>query len=257
MDIKHLPENKNERQFIVVVDDCFLNEQSAQKSPWVLVSDPRVFILNIDDDWEGRTYNKLKNFALLKPGTTLLLASHEESQYIELKQDTDINNILLESAKMRCLIYEEIVKHLGATYIEQEVQESKDQLINGKGNIKKIGMETNGAAKFSKKIKTALYRHSHFPGSSVDIKKANEILIANNLQGDRELKNLINLRNSNNPILSQNISYKAMSEIVSTLEFGLSCGLPGIKAISANIDGVLNIAKETTIHIKITFPEIS
>lgn len=249
---QELPQNPNERKIIVVGDDVFLNRAREEKAVW-LKKNPAVTIVNLEDNWGGSLFEKIAYQCLWHSGRTLLQDPYDTDLYMPLEED-QISDSLLESAKKRYFVFEQVVKNLGALSLTIKEEQSRSSDVKGSvsGNYKVTAASAN--FDISKRLKESIKIHTEFPPeeSKINIPAAVDILTRYNLDSDRELRQLIELRRGDNPISKREVAWAVCSELSGSFSLGVKLSLPGISdggALSAS----LKTAKESALTVCVEF----
>lgn len=234
----------NERKIIIVVDDVLKNKARDEEKKWSDVGfckKHNTVVVNIDDDYEGDLFKKLKGKSLLQPGNTLLQDPYDTDHYMVLKED-NVQNLLLDSANRRWFLFSEIVNALGVKqciYVEEQTQtENKNTTVTHPYGSAKMDIKSNMMSKYSAGLQC--------PGATPNKEMAKTLLVKYHLEDDSILNYLINMRcNQENPLKELAFQFQVCTEMSKVFELAIDINVPGLPKVPwlKKIVGGLNLKR--------------
>ena len=234
----------NERKIIIVVDDVLKNKARDEEKKWSDVGfckQHNTVVVNVDDDYEGDLFKKLKEKSLLQPGNTLLQDPYDTDHYVVLKEG-NVQNLLLESANNRWFRFCEIVNALGVKQcicVEEQTQtENKNTTGTHPYGSAKMDIKSDMMSKYRLELK--------FPGNTPNNEMAKTLLVKYHLEDDRELNSLINMRcNQENPLKKSKVQFQVCTEMSKVFELAIDINVPGLPKVPwfKKIVGGLNLKR--------------
>ncbi|WES64643.1 hypothetical protein P0L94_00905 [Microbacter sp. GSS18] len=118
-----------------------------------------------------------------------------------------------------------VVRLLGAREIKfVEVRmsnESANWVANAMLHLPKLGADAEASKEMKQKLKEKLQARMVFPGSPPDTEGATAYLTKRNLQGDQQMRDLIEMRTGTNPISHYKMTFSGTRESASNFSAGL------------------------------------
>lgn len=256
-----------ERKIIIVVDDVLKNKARDEEKKWSDVEfckQHNTVVVNVDDDYEGDLFKKLKEKSLLQPGNTLLQDPYDTDRYMVLKAGDEQNlldevqNLLLNSANERWLRFNEIVNALGVKQcicVEEQTQtENKNTTVTHPYGSAKMDIKSDMMSKYRLELKS--------PGHTPNKEMAKTLLVKYHLEDDSALNSLINMRcNQENPLKEFGVDFQVCTEMSKVFELAIDINVPSLPKVpwlkkifgGLNLKRTINNNKKSYVSFKLIF----
>ncbi|MDZ8275721.1 hypothetical protein R2Q81_07125 [Microbacterium aquimaris] len=154
-----------------------------------------------------------------------------------------------------------VARLLGATevkFLEATVgSESATWLATAKLGIAKLGMlDAKASTEVQKKLKAKLAGRMVFPGSAPDTDGASAYALRRNLQGDQQIRDLVDMRTGTNPITHYRMTFSGTRESASNFNAGLKLGAAAVSAgvdLGADFSKTVETFRDIDIEVEINF----
>jgi len=182
------------------------------------------------------------------PGTVLVASPYRDGDYAVLDEATERFGLAKWTAVST------LCGLLGAESLEVKVLQEENsharREITGGGGRGPISVKATGKSTALDKFEGQMSLVDKFPGGPADIPAARHFLESCGLEGDPEVRSLVEARaHASNPLSRRTVTVDVSRESARTIDAALSVAVPALLNLSATFDQ----AKEDQARLKVTF----
>ncbi|MDO9018014.1 MAG: hypothetical protein Q8S73_40110 [Deltaproteobacteria bacterium] len=244
-----LPLDPNRRRALVVVSPPVWRRLDDEPEARALRRSTEIAV--VPDAHSSRSFGLAVPGGVLLPGRVYLQSPFRSDRYVEAG---DAENTF---AMERQRLYVGLCQLLGARKVEvlrvERVKSSHDQTVAVKGAYRGVGVTASAASGVEQDLQRQLMDQALFAGGLPNLGEAVRFLEANGLASDPDFGQLLELRESPNPLTSLERDYSVTTSSRSILKLAAGLKIPALFGVDVSYQSSLREQTSVRVRSRIVF----